>query len=210
MERAMVEESRKESRFQRLVERAQEGEREAFGELVRECEPLLLSSVQRQLGPGVARSEIDEVVQETFVLAFEAIGRFEWKGEAAFLAWLSRIARNVSIDRAKDTRRRRYLELPDRLEAAGASPSRAMRRGERFERLQKAIAELPPDYREAIRLSQLERLKVGEIALRMNRSEAAVKHLMARAVRRLKESFGETDSLGLPDRPLEVEGGDRG
>ena len=158
----------------------------------------------------MARSEIDEVVQETFVLAFEAIARFEWNGEVAFLGWLSRIARNVAIDRAKDARRRRYLELPDRLEADGASPSRAMRRGERFERLERAIAGLPPDYREAIRLSQLERLKVKEIALRMSRSEFAVKHLLARAVRKLRESFGDTDSLHLPDRPLDVEGGDRG
>ena len=155
------------------------------------------------------RGVVDEVVQETFILAFEAIDRFEWKGEASFLAWLSRIARNVSIDRAKDSRRSRYLELPDRLPARGASPSRIMRRGERLDRLEKAIADLPADYREVIRLSQLDGLKVKEIARRMNRSEYAVKHLMARALCRLRESFGDTESLSLPDRPLQVEGGNR-
>ncbi len=203
---AMVEPSRVEN----LVEKARTGDREAFDDLVRSFETRLRSSVERQVGSGGGAAEVDEVVQETFALAFESIGRFEWKDEASFFAWLSRIARNVAIDRAKDSRRRRYLELPDRLPAGGASPSRVMRRDERLDRLEKAIAKLPPDYREVIRLSQFDWLKVKEIARRMNRSEYAVKHLMARALRRLRESFGDTESLSLPDRPLNVEGGDGG
>ena len=71
------------------------------------------------------------------------------------------------------------------------------------------MSRLPPDYREVLRLSQLERLKVKEIATRMNRSEYSVKHLMARALCKLRDSFGDTESLSLPERPIQVEGGDR-
>jgi RNA polymerase sigma-70 factor, ECF subfamily len=198
------------SRIQSLVEKARTGDRPSFDELVRNFEARLRSSVERQGRPAGGAADVDEVVQETFVLAFESIGRFEWKDEASFFAWLSRIAMNVSIDRAKDSRRRRYLELPDRLPASGASPSRAMRRGERHDRLEKAIASLPPDYREALRYSQIDRLKVEEIARRMNRSAYAVKHLIARALRSLRKSFGDTESLSLPDQLIQAEGGDDG
>ncbi len=64
-------------------------------------------------------ANVDEVVQETFVLAFEAIGRFEWMGDTSFFSWLTRIARNVSIERVKNAHRRRYLELPDQLPDSG-------------------------------------------------------------------------------------------
>ena len=177
----------KDSRVQALVEKARLGDRDAFDDLVRCYETHLRSSVERQIGPGAATAEVDDVVQETFVLAIEAIGRFKGKDGASFSAWLLRIARNVFIDHVKDAHRSRYLELPDRLSGNSSSPSRMLRRDERFDRLEKAIAQLPPDYREVLRGSQLERLKVKEIARRMNRSEYAVKHLVARALHKLRE-----------------------
>ncbi len=206
MTEAMVEQGG----FQALVEKARAGDRRAFEEIVRAAEARLRSSVERRLGPAGRAADADEVVQETFALAFEAIGRLDWRGEAAFFAWLSRIARNVLIDRARDSRRRRYLEIPERLPAREPSPSGALRREERFDRLEQAFAALPPDYRRVLRLSQIERLKVKEIARRMGRSEDAVKHLMARAIRKLRAAFGRTESLVLPPRSLEEEGGGRG
>ena len=49
----------------------------------------------------------------------------------------------------------------------------------------------------------MEGLKVREIAERMGRSESAVKNLLFKATKKLKESFGDTESLNLPDRSLE-------
>ena len=54
----------------------------------------------------------------------------------------------------------------------------------------------------------IEGLKIKEIAERMNRSPAAVKQLLSRALVKLKASFGETESLHLPDRELRGEGGE--
>lgn len=203
---AMVENNRIEA----LVEKARTGDRVAFDQLTRTCERSLRSAVEAQLGQGRGSAEVDDVVQETLVLAFAAMIRFQWRGEASFHSWMLRIARNVLIDRCKDSRRSRYLELPEKLPANDVSPSRLLRRDERFSRLERAVADLPPNYREVIRLSHIEGLKVREIASRMNRSEYAVKHLLARALRKLRESFGDTESLGLPDYPLRFEGGDRG
>ena len=66
-----------------------------------------------------------------------------------------------------------------------------LRREERFDRLQHALESLPPDYREVIRLSRIEGMKTSEIAELMGRSSAAVKQLLFRALRRLRESFGD-------------------
>lgn len=195
------------SQVQKLVERAREGDREAFDELVRDHESRLRSAVEMQLerGPG-PRPDADEVVQESLVQAFQSILHFKWRGDESFYLWLCGISRNVILKLARTLCRTRQLQIPERLPASTASPSTALRRGERLDRLEAALAKLPPDYREVLRLSRLERLKVKEIARRMKRSEYAVKHLMMRAVRQLRSHFGDTESLHLPDGGLDLEG----
>jgi hypothetical protein len=49
-----------------------------------------------------------------------------------------------------------------------------------------------------------------EIARRLDRSESAVKNLLLRALKALRQSFGDTESLGLPDRRLGAEEGNHG
>ena len=79
-----------------------------------------------------------------------------------------------------------------------ASPSRTLRRGERLDRLQKALDELPLDYRRVLRGVLVEKLPLTEIARRMGRTPNAVSLLLLRANRKLRESFGDTQSLHLP------------
>jgi len=193
-----------------LVESARRGDRDAFEELVAAHEERLRRAVGKRLQRGMSPLDADEIVQETIVRALESLARFEWRGEGSFYAWLSAISRHVMLKLAKRVARDRVLELPDAVPGHDDSPSRALRRDERFDRLECALANLPPDYREVLRLSRIERLKVKEIALRMDRSEHAVKHLIARAIRKLRSSFGETDSFHLPDRRLDDEGDGHG
>ena len=83
-----------------------------------------------------------------------------------------------------------------------------MRREERRDRLQQALADLSPDYREAIELVRIRGLQVKEAAKRMNRTPKAVMHILARGLKELKSAFGETESLSLPPEALQ-ERGDR-
>ena len=82
-----------------------------------------------------------------------------------------------------------------------------MQRGERVDRLKAAMHRLSADHREVIHLARIQKLPFKEIATRMNRSPGAVKVLLLRALRELKRSFGETESLHLPDRSLGLGGG---
>ena len=98
------------------------------------------------------------------------------------------------------------LSLAAEIAARAESPSKQLRRDERFNRLEKALRGLKADHREVIMLARIEGLRAKDIALRMNRSEDAVHKLLARALLRLKESFGDTESLSLPHRHIAAEG----
>ena len=144
------------------------------------------------------------MIQETFTRALQSIERFQYRGEESFVRWLGGIAENLIL-RAADKQKRDPLQLTLKIPAGETSPSKLVRRGERFDRLEKALRDLPSDYSEVIRLARIEGLKIREIAERMNRSPDAVKQLVLRAMRRLRDSFGETDSLSLPPRQFEAE-----
>ncbi|MBN1421362.1 MAG: sigma-70 family RNA polymerase sigma factor [Planctomycetes bacterium] len=192
---------------QDLVERAQAGDKAAFDELVVRHAGRVRASIGAQVQPKSGLSlDPDEILQETFLRAFQSIGRFRWRGEDSFCLWLCGIARNVLLKQVREARRSRLLESPEYVPARGASPSTIMRRNERMDRLADAIAELPAHYREVLRLSRLDGLKVKEIAARTGRSAFSVRHLLARAILELRRRFGDTESLHLPDRSLRMEG----
>ncbi len=190
-----------------LVEKAKGGDREAFDEIVSLFRDRLEGSIRAQIRSSRRRTlDLDEVLQETLVRAFESIGRFEWRGEDSFFQWLWGIARNVRLKEAESLDRQENLKLVRPPPESSVSPSRAARREERFERFRKSLDSLSPDHREAIRLTRFEGLKVKDAARRMGRSEDAMKQIIRRALRKLKESFGDTESLHLPGRSIEEEG----
>ena len=188
-----------------LIERAQAGDRSAFDGLVGRYRERLLGQIEARLGSKVrARIEAEDVLQETLTRAYESIEKFCYQGEESFYSWLGTIAEHL-IWNISQKQSSSYLELKSDVVDDDASPSRNLRRHERFDRLEKALNRLSPDHREALVLSRFEGLKVTEIAARMNRSPNAVYKLLARAVLELKKDFGDTESLRLPDRTFRVE-----
>jgi RNA polymerase sigma-70 factor (ECF subfamily) len=199
METAMAE--REQS--QELIEKARTGDREAFDELARPVAGHLLERIRLRMGRGLRGTlEAEDILQETMVRAFRSMPHFRWQGEGSFECWLEGIAVHFILHSARTHRRRRELQLIQEPEAEDVSPSRQERRRERLDRLKKAIEDLSPDHRTVIQLSRIQGLKVKEIAERMGRSESAVKNLLLRAMKELRESFGDTESLGLPQQKL--------
>lgn len=190
---------------------AQAGSREAFDELVQRLGPRIDALVLSRLGKDLRRDvEPEDVKQETLLRAFQDIGRFSWEGEESFLRWIGAIVENVIRKAHERLRYRRAIPLDQELFVDQVSPSKALRREERFDRLKAAIERLSPDHREVIVLARIERLRSREIAKRMGRSEQAVAQLLSRALRKLREMFGDTASLTLPDRSLGKEGKEGG
>lgn len=185
-----------------LVQRARGGDRSAFDELFETHADRLRMWIRSRLGEKLRRNlDVDDVLQETQLRAFRTIDRFKCVQEDSFHRWLATIAQHL-IWSASQKRSTDDIRLVADPAVSDVSPSRRMRREDRFDRLDDALQRLRPDEREAVRLARIKGLKVKEVAQRMKRPEATVKSLISRSLRKLRESFGETESFHLPDRFL--------
>ena len=128
--------------------------------------------------------------------------RFEWKGEGSFFAWLRTIAEHVILEVAGREKRRPTVALDSHAPANDTEVSRQVQREERFERLKQALDSLSPDHRQVIYLAKIQQVPVKDIAVQMGRTPDAVSNLLARALANLRQSFGDTESLHLPDWTL--------
>ena len=189
---------------EQLVGKAQGGDREAFDALMTTCRPRLVAVVKSLLGGRVKNTiDLDDVLQEICLRAYESIRDFSWQGDDSFLRWLSVIGRNVILESAKRSRREPAPLPEDLVHASGVSETRRLRREERFDRLEATLKDLSPDHREVILLAKIEKLPLKVVAERMSRSHQGVRQLLRRALQSLKEGFGDTESLHLPHRRLD-------
>ncbi len=183
----------------RLIARCLAGEVEAFRPLVQRYQRLAFSVALRMLG---SRADAEDIAQQAFVDAFNALERFQGEGRThAFSTWLLRIAVNRSKDVLK-SRRRTEEPLDDDVpggEAAFAydppTPEAHASSGERRARLETALLELPTKYREVLILRDAEDLSYEEIRaiLQLPLTTLKIRVVRARAMLRdLVERVGVT------------------
>ncbi len=187
-----------------LVERAQRGDRAAFGELVEIHKDRIEALIEARLGK-VLRSDLSlhDVLQETLLKAFVAIDRFEWRDEDPFMRWIGTIAENVIRSAARQQQRAKTTELDSNIPGPDVSPTRGLEQEERFDRLQQALERLDPDSRQVIVLARIRGMPVKDVAKEIHRSPNATSILLFRALVKLKSFFGDTESLSLPRRRLD-------
>jgi RNA polymerase sigma-70 factor (ECF subfamily) len=144
------------------VRRSRSGDAGAFGRLVERYQSRLLNAVTRTVGRQV---EAEDIVQEAFVRAFQAIDRF--RQHSTFYTWLYRIAFNLV---ASTHRQRRHLANPgetvpvEELEAdETTNPEAHAEANEQRHRVQQAISELPETFRLPLVLRDVEGMNYGEI-----------------------------------------------
>jgi RNA polymerase sigma-70 factor (ECF subfamily) len=196
-------------RPEQLLVRARGGDRHALGRLLELYRNYLLLLARVQIGRRL-QGKVDDadLVQETFLDAHRHFDSFRGSTEAELVAWLRQIlAGKLSnlLRRYLSTQRRNVRleqELVDEMNqssraldmglvAPHSSPSQRAVQREQAVLLADALESLPEAYREVIILSHLEGLPFPEVARRMGRTVASVKHLWARALGRLRRSLGE-------------------
>lgn len=196
------------SSTEQLLQQARKGDRDAFEQLVRAFRPRLEGFVRLRLSSELrARVEVDDIIQETLIRAYSTIETLRSTEERLFFRWLAGIANHVILNEARHHQRRPIDPYDSKASASDPSPSKGLRRGERFDRLQEALDSLSPDHREVIILTRIEGLPLAEAAERMKRSQGAVAQLLWRALKSLRERFGDTESFRLPGRRLQDRGG---
>ena len=190
-----------------LVARARAGDRTAFDGLCRKLGDRLRAFVVSRIPASHrGRLDADEILQDALVRAFGSIGSFRGQSVDEFRRWLAGVAAKTVLRHEEETRRHLTLEIGSGVAAKGVSPSKALRREERFDRLEGAFNSLSGDYREVVHLTRIQGLTIKEAAARMGRSPEATKKLFWRALRQLRKTMTDTASLSLPSRDLRWEG----
>ena len=131
----------------------------------------------------------DDVTQETFTKAFQALPKLE-RGTKV-LPWLYRVASNCAIDHVRRRKRFQWLRM-SAIESTSAEPHTADTSGEIGERehVQAVLRTLPPENSMALLLHALEGYSYKEIAEIQGVSMTAVRSRIARARAAFKSSYG--------------------
>ena len=175
-----------------LIVSATEGDREAFGVLY----DRYYNRVFHHLSFLVNNHHsAEDLTTQTFLKALEAIHKYEIRG-VPFLAWLLRIAYNLSINhqrnRSNGTDRLPRAELPD----SRRCPEALAETNEEYQRLQEMIEGLKKDQRMVIVMHFFNGLSYGEIAEELKKSTGAVRIIQFRAILALRESVTAQASCG--------------
>lgn len=169
-----------------LVARVAAGDHDAFTEVMRSHEDRIFAVCLRILAD---RESALDATQDTFVAAFRKVHQFQ--GNSALGTWLYRIAVNTCYDHLRKTRRRPSEPMPEHLDypdpGAEATVEAAAHRGE----IELALAALPPEFRAAVILSDIEGMSLPDIALVLGVPVGTVKSRVFRARRLLAERLGE-------------------
>ena len=166
-----------------LVEAAQAGDTEAFGQLYDRYVDVVHRYAYARLGD---RTLAEDVTSETFLRALRRIGSVSYRGRDVG-AWFVTIARNLVLDHLKSGRNRYEVVSGDPLDTDRSTegPEPAVLRRLSAEELLRCVRQLPPDQQECVVLRFLQGLSVAETATVMRRNAGAVKALQHRALRRL-------------------------
>jgi RNA polymerase sigma-70 factor (ECF subfamily) len=171
------------TRIRALVELAQGGDAEAFGQLY----DRYVTGAFRYVYFRVGNTQLaEDLTAETFLRALRSLHTFQWKGKD-FSAWLTTIARNLINDHFKSRRVRTEFStdaFPDRADAA-RGPEEDVLSSLSNEELMQAVASLPDDQRDCVLMRFVQELSIAETAQVLGRSEGAIKQLQLRAVRSL-------------------------
>jgi RNA polymerase sigma-70 factor (ECF subfamily) len=168
-----------------LVDAARAGEHVAFEELVRRTAADTYALARRLVSDD---DDARDVVQETYLRAYRSLSSF--RGDAQFTTWLYRITANCASTHLGRRRRHRHDELDDDVDLVDPKPEHdPVASGDAAllrQRLELAIAELPPRLRAVVVLRDLYDLNHAEIAEQLGISESAAKVRLHRARRRLR------------------------
>lgn len=174
----------KQERYAELVQRSVRGDVAAFEELIGKYKQGLYAYLFGMTGGDHAAAA--DILQESFLKAFLNISRF--RGEASFMTWLWRIARNEFVDYCASPKTSKNLsveDLPEKELAQDNDFHGSLHERDRGEHLRRLIGSLSPEHREVLELVDLQELRYDDAARIVGISEGALKSRLFRARERL-------------------------
>jgi RNA polymerase sigma-70 factor (ECF subfamily) len=164
-----------------LIERCRAHERAAHDELYHRFRRQVAANLYRVIGD---RTDLDDLVQEVFVIAFRGLERF--RGDARLSTWLYRICVNVALGRIRSRKRRPPPIGVDDLDVAAQgqdeslterpeTPQQSLERRQDREKVYRALEHLAPKKRIVLYLHEIEGLDLKEIAYLVDSNPVTVR-----------------------------------
>jgi len=185
-----------------LVQRSLQGDSQAFADLVRRYERLVF-----RIAGGFLRDrgEVEDVAQEAFLKAYEALSGF--RAEAPFGPWIAQIATRTCYDRLRARQRRGEVAWDD-LSLSEQSEARAFAAGRPADDTtaardlaERALAALPPKDRQALILADAMGHTAAEVGQMMGCTALAVRLRLHRARRAMRQAAERLlDGMGKTER----------
>lgn len=163
-----------------LAARARQ-DRAAFAELYHRHVARIYRYIRARVG---STQDAEDLTAQTFAAALASISSFRASG--SFAAWLTVLARNGVVNHYRAGRDELPLEAAD-TPRIDAHLDDVISRRLQLSAVRVALDHLPPDYAEAVRLRIFAELSTAETARALGKSEAAVKMLLHRALRDLRQ-----------------------
>jgi len=178
--------------------RVKAGDDSAFDYLVQKYRRPVVSFMYRMARNA---SVAEDLAQEVFLRVYRS--RANYEASAKFSTWLYRIATNLGVNYARDTRHERpenmvSIDEPDQetgltVDVADTSltAEEAIARRERLAAIRQRVQELPDRQRAAVIMHKYQQMDYREIAQVLKLSESATKSLLFRAYETLREQLKE-------------------
>ncbi len=176
-----------------LIAAAVQGDLNAFNRLVLSYQNIVFNQAYRMIGDPHAA---EDAAQEAFISAYRNLKVYRG---GSFRAWLLRIVTNASYDELRRRKRRpttplepvdadeEEIESPAWLADPGETPETRAERTELNGAIQNCLEGLPPDFRAAVVLVDVQGLDYDEAALAVGAPVGTIKSRLARARERLRD-----------------------
>ncbi|RMF45094.1 MAG: sigma-70 family RNA polymerase sigma factor [Anaerolineae bacterium] len=176
---------------ERIIERATQGDSEAFGILYERYVSQIYNYIYYRVGNV---HDAEDLTERVFMRAMKHIRNYHNRG-LPFSAWLYRIAHNLVANWYRDTSRRKEIPIHDIIPVPAGEdhPESSVLATEEREALLKVIRDLPPERQQLLILKFVERLSNAEIGRIMGRTEGAIKSLYHRTLISLRDEIGNHD-----------------
>ena len=186
-------------REQAWIAAARKGDQAAFEELVRLYEKRVLALTQRMCKNP---EDAAEAAQEAFFAAWRGLKNF--RGDSSFSTWIYRLASNACVDLLRrEGKRQTAVSLDDEelnldLPSPLPSPQEEAERQELRERIEAGLQALPPEYRAALVLREIQQLRYDEIGQVLNVDIGTVKSRINRGRKKLRSFLLERGNFSPP------------
>jgi RNA polymerase sigma-70 factor (ECF subfamily) len=185
-----------------LVRRAQQGDQEAFGELVTQYEKKVYALTLRMCKNP---ADAEEAAQEAFLAAWQGLKFFRF--DASFATWLYRLASNACIDHLRREQRHTAAAGPSLndeetfldVEDTAPTPQEAAERKELRALIEEGLRSLSPEHRSVLLLREIHQLSYEEISQTLDLDLGTVRSRISRGRKQLQKFLLKTGNFSPPE-----------